>query len=66
MLPFLNVVPYKLVGYPRGLFFGELSVVRTLITADGKPLPALGADNGFRNEKGSRRFRADDSFLGSP
>jgi hypothetical protein len=48
VLPLLNVVPDKLVLNPGGLFPGKLDVLRYLLIADGKPLSALGADNGFR------------------
>src|SRR5882724_33210 len=47
VLPFLNVVPDKLVCHKRSLFPRELRVLRSRFHADGIPLSAFTADNGF-------------------
>jgi len=47
VLPFLNVVPYKLLRYEGGLFPGKLNIQQRYIVTDGEPLSALAADNGF-------------------
>lgn len=50
VLPFLDIVPDKLICHPRGLFLGKLNVLTSRIVEDGKPLAAFAADNGFHKD----------------
>ena len=50
VLPFLNVIPDKLICHPRGLFFSKFNILKSGVVADGKPLPAFAADNGFHKD----------------
>lgn len=52
----LNVVPHKLVLNPGYLLFREFCSVQDWVTMNGKPLPALAADNGFRWTHGRARL----------
>ena len=50
VLSFLNMVPDQLICHPRGLFPGKFNVLTSRIVANGKPLTAFAADNGFHKD----------------
>ena len=50
VLPLLNMVPDKLICHPSGLFLCKFNVLASRIVADGKPLTAVAADNGFHKD----------------
>jgi len=50
VLSFLNMVPDKLICHPRSLFLGKFNVLAARIVADGKPLAAFAAHNGFHKD----------------
>ena len=50
VLSFLNMVPDKLICQPCGLFLGKFNVLISRIVADGKPLTAFAANNGFHKD----------------
>ena len=51
VLPFLNMVPDKLICHPRGLFLGKFNVLPSRVVTNGKPLTAFAADNGFHQDR---------------
>jgi hypothetical protein len=57
VLPFLDVVPDKLIGQKRYLLSRELCVLRRRLNADGVPLSAFAADNGFHRGFIGNSFR---------
>ena len=50
VLSFLNMVPDELICHPSSLFLGKFDVLTSRIVADGKPLTAFAADNGFHKD----------------
>jgi hypothetical protein len=50
VLSFLNMIPDELICHPSGLFPGKFNVLTSRIVADGKPLTAFAADNGFHKD----------------
>jgi hypothetical protein len=57
VLPFLNVVPDKLLRYEGGLFPGKINIQQRYIVTNGEPLSALAADNGFHRVSAGSSFR---------
>src|SRR5258708_18643336 len=57
VLPFLNVVPHKLIRHKRRLLSREPCVLRRRFNANGVPLSAFAADNGFHRSLIRDNFR---------
>src|SRR5262249_35842351 len=60
VLPFLNMVPDKLLFQPGGLPSGHLYILPCGVMMDGKPLATLATDNGLHHDViGTLRSGAD-------
>jgi len=56
VLALLDMVPNELIGYPGGLLFDQLGVLKVRTIADGKALAAIAAHDRLRRSSAGGRF----------